>query len=274
MTRIHQVLIPVYNGAKHIEATIESVLGQDIEGLKVIVSDNASEDETPRILSRYEADRRVTISRNDTNIGMFGNWMHLLGMVTAGSFTLISHDDLFSNSGALSEAVAALYIDDTCPVVFSDVTYIDTNGNEVGQRRFHRKGSFDCSLWVQKSIVSCRNQLGQPLAVRTSAARGIGYDETIQYAGDFDFAARLALTQGQPIHIPKPLFQYRMHTSSGTLKLQKYALSDMRKISQKIGLTLTPMETAEQWMSFHLTTRMRAVVLMAMQLKNLRENRG
>lgn len=266
MTVLHQVLIPVFNGADHLALTMDNILAQDLEELEVIVSDNASDDATPEILAGYADDPRLTISRSPTNVGMFGNWDRLLGMVTAPSYTLISHDDLLSGPDVLSRAVAALNAKPDCPAVFSDIAYIDGAGQPTGARRFARSGPFKAKDWVRKSILSCRNQLGQPLAVRSDAVRELRFDQRLKYAGDFGFAAHLALSQGQPVHLPEPMFVYRMHGGSGTLKLQKHALADMRLIAQDVGIDLSAGELWQQRLAFHATTLARSAVLRGMAL--------
>lgn len=257
----HQVLIPVYNGAEHLARTMDSVLSQDLENMEVLVSDNASEDATPDVLERYADDPRVTVSRTSENVGMFGNWARLLAMVDADSYTLISHDDLFSDETALSQAMTALMFEPDCPAVFSDIRYIDGDDTPTGLRRFARSGAFDARAWARRSILSCRNQLGQPLAIRTEAARNIGFDERLRYAGDLGFAARLAVSQGRPVHIPKPLFLYRMHSASGTLKLQRHALADMRLIAEDLDIELSTADRIRQRCAFHATTLARSAVL-------------
>ena len=45
--------LPVYDGAEFLGQSIESLLGQAYEDFELIISDNASTDETPEICRRY-----------------------------------------------------------------------------------------------------------------------------------------------------------------------------------------------------------------------------
>ncbi|MCK5216119.1 MAG: glycosyltransferase [Candidatus Omnitrophica bacterium] len=47
------VVMPAYNGAKFIAKSIDSALGQNYQPHEIIVIDDGSKDETPRILARY-----------------------------------------------------------------------------------------------------------------------------------------------------------------------------------------------------------------------------
>lgn len=49
------VIMPVYNGEKHLEEAIESVLSQEIEDMELIVINDESQDRTGDILKKWEA---------------------------------------------------------------------------------------------------------------------------------------------------------------------------------------------------------------------------
>lgn len=45
--------MPVYNGEKYIMRALDSLPAQDQEKVKIFISDNASKDQTPKILEEY-----------------------------------------------------------------------------------------------------------------------------------------------------------------------------------------------------------------------------
>src|SRR5437660_12530179 len=53
------VLIPAFNAATTIGATIDSVLSQTLQDFEIIVSDDGSTDSTALVVSRYRSDPRV-----------------------------------------------------------------------------------------------------------------------------------------------------------------------------------------------------------------------
>ena len=56
------VVVPAYNAAKTVEATIRSVLAQTVGDLELIVVDDGSADETPRLVAAIAAeDARVEL---------------------------------------------------------------------------------------------------------------------------------------------------------------------------------------------------------------------
>ncbi len=72
------VVVPVYNAADHLDACLGSILGQSFADIEVIAVDGKSDDGSPEILSRWEAqDGRLELIRLDEpgpgrarNVGM------------------------------------------------------------------------------------------------------------------------------------------------------------------------------------------------------------
>ena len=68
------VAITAYNQAHYIGQAVESVLAQDYPNLEVVVSDNHSTDPIQEVMARYTSDPRIKYFRNETNLGMIGNF--------------------------------------------------------------------------------------------------------------------------------------------------------------------------------------------------------
>ena len=90
------IIIPTFNRSKLLVEAIESCLRQDYQNLEVIVSDNASTDDTSEVVRKYLSDHRFKYYRNDSNIGMIKNWQKCVYEYISGDFfILISDDDYF-----------------------------------------------------------------------------------------------------------------------------------------------------------------------------------
>jgi glycosyltransferase involved in cell wall biosynthesis len=87
--------LPVRNGAQHVAAAIESVLGQTFTDLELIISDNASTDATPAICAGYAArDPRVRYHRHERDIGASGNFNFVFHEAAGKYFKWAAHDDV------------------------------------------------------------------------------------------------------------------------------------------------------------------------------------
>src|SRR5689334_22925382 len=100
------VAIPTRNRRALLPAAVESALAAAQPHDQVIVSDNASTDDTASYLSSL-ANARVTVLRQATDLGMVGNWNACLSAARGECFVLLSDDDLVERS-ALDTLVAPL----------------------------------------------------------------------------------------------------------------------------------------------------------------------
>ncbi len=60
------IVLPTYNGSKHLKESIDSCLNQTYQNIELIIVDDCSTDETPDIVRSYN-DPRVRYVRNETN---------------------------------------------------------------------------------------------------------------------------------------------------------------------------------------------------------------
>jgi len=100
------VMIPTYNQARWLSEAIESALAQDLDGLEVVVGDDASTDGTPEVIARYAADPRLKVVRQPRNLGRVGNYRSLLyGHATGGWVLNLDGDDTLTDPSYLRTAL-------------------------------------------------------------------------------------------------------------------------------------------------------------------------
>jgi glycosyltransferase involved in cell wall biosynthesis len=86
--------LPVYNGGSALRRAIESVLSQSLPDVELVISDNASLDDTAAVCEEYaRVDRRVRYFRQPENIGVTRNFGFVLQRATAPLFMWLGHDD-------------------------------------------------------------------------------------------------------------------------------------------------------------------------------------
>jgi glycosyltransferase involved in cell wall biosynthesis len=122
--------MPIYNEDRFLEHTLESLLNQDYENIQILISDNASTDETGEIGARAaSADDRVTYSRTDHNIGSAANFRRVQAMAAGKYFMWAAGHDEWSQN-LVSESVAKLETKENTAIAFATSYWID----ETGQR--------------------------------------------------------------------------------------------------------------------------------------------
>jgi glycosyltransferase involved in cell wall biosynthesis len=89
--------LPVHNGANYLRDALSSIAKQSLQDYCVIISDNASTDETPEIgRDAAAADPRITYKRNPVNIGGNCNFDKVFEYCTTPYFVWIGHDDMIA----------------------------------------------------------------------------------------------------------------------------------------------------------------------------------
>jgi glycosyltransferase involved in cell wall biosynthesis len=87
--------MPVYNGEPYVAAAIESILAQTYGEFVLVVSDNASTDNTEEICRHYaSADRRVIYSKLVANLGAAPNFNRVFSMNRSPYFKFAAADDV------------------------------------------------------------------------------------------------------------------------------------------------------------------------------------
>ena len=87
--------MPVYNGAQFLEQAIESILAQTFTDLELVISDNASDDDTAAISNVYaRKDSRIRYHRQSRNVGAAANYNFVFARSRGTFFKWAAHDDL------------------------------------------------------------------------------------------------------------------------------------------------------------------------------------
>ena len=89
------VTIPVYNRAHLIGRTIESVLNQEFQDFELLVVDDASSDDTTKVVQQYcRHDPRIKLVINPKNLGLTRNWNRCLDLARCSLVQILLSDDL------------------------------------------------------------------------------------------------------------------------------------------------------------------------------------
>lgn len=86
------IAIPTYNRASMLRGAIESVLSQSCPDFRLIVSDNASSDDTRDVVESF-GDPRIDYISSEHNVGMIGNINRLIDRANTEFLVLLPDDD-------------------------------------------------------------------------------------------------------------------------------------------------------------------------------------
>jgi abequosyltransferase len=102
------ICIPTYNRADFIGHCLDSILGQWVEGIELVIVDGASKDATPAVVAEYQ--RRypfIRYFRRSSNVGIDEDVLKVVELATGDYCWLMSDDDQFE-PGALADVLGKL----------------------------------------------------------------------------------------------------------------------------------------------------------------------
>ena len=180
------VLMSVYNGAPTLEKAAASVLAQTYRDLELILCDDASTDDTWRIMQRIAAqDARVTIFQNKTNRGLGASLNGCLSCA-GGEYIARQDADDVSDSDRI-ERTTDFLLSSGAPYAACGVRVFD-DGGVWSTRQYPQK--------ITKHIIAQKNPFFHPTMVfRRAVLEGVGgYSETpeTRRTEDYDLVMRLA----------------------------------------------------------------------------------
>lgn len=171
------VIIVVYNGERYIENAIKSVLLQQYSNIELVVIDGGSEDDTAKVIGKYEEDISYWVSEQDSGVydamnkgirHAKGEWVLFLG----------SDDELLPEG--ITTLVRSSY---GCHVVYGDYKIMLRNGS------ISEKKSEDCDCIKRKSFTS-----HQSLMMRQEVVKVLGgFDTQYKVLADYDLLLRAYL---------------------------------------------------------------------------------
>lgn len=202
--------LPIYNGQNYLAQTMDSILAQTYRDFEIIISDNASTDQTESICREYAArDERVHYYRNETNIGASANYNRVFELGQGAYFKWAAHDDLLAPT-YLERCVEVLDRYPDVVLAYTQAKAIDDKGNIVkiypGKHHFAspmpRERFYEFVL-DPHPVVAVFGLMRRDVLGRT---RLIG-----KYAGsDRPLLSELSLL-GKFYEVPEHLFFYRFH---------------------------------------------------------------
>ena len=155
------IITPSYNQDKYLEATIQSVLGQDYPHIEYFIVDGGSTDGSLDIIKKYTDKISWWVSEKDNGQADAIN----KGMRRASGDIIawMNSDDLYLK-GAVSRAVEAIEKKPDCGFVFSNVLCIDADTNITNTMRYGNWGVADLASFKiigQPGVFMNRNILDE-----------------------------------------------------------------------------------------------------------------
>lgn len=142
----------VYNGGEYLRGAIDSFLTQTFDDYEIIISDNASTDNTQIICEEYAAlNQKIKYTRQSENQGLIFNYKYALSQAKGEYFMWASHDDIFA-SNYIFECLDAFENNPECISVFTNFNVLDLKSNRITAK--HSPSSRSSNSIFSRTMIS------------------------------------------------------------------------------------------------------------------------
>ena len=202
------VIMPVYNAAPYLKQAIDSILEQTYLNFELLICDDASTDNSPKIIAQFK-DERIRLFSNQSNLGYLKTCNFLFKEAKGDIITFQDADD-WSEQKRLELSVDVFETNPKVSYCLSYYNKVNKNGALIEKRDVpfdtHAFG-YDLSYWEY----FC----GASIAVKREVLESVGgYKEYFDRIGgeDYDWLFRIA-NKFKGIQLKHALYNYRQHNS-------------------------------------------------------------
>lgn len=202
------IITVVFNGAKTIKHTIESVLNQAYKNVEYILIDGNSSDNTMDIVNEYKDTIDTIISEPDK--GLWDAINKGIGLATGDVIGLLHADDFYTDEKVLQRVVSKLEESKT-DTLFADLLYIKDDNLDLVLRYFSAKN------FTPKKLTYGLMPPHPTFFVKKSIYEKYGtYRLDLKIASDYEMFVRLLYKNNVSYsYIPFPIVKMRVGGLSG-----------------------------------------------------------
>ncbi len=212
------VCMATYNGERYIADQLQSILKQLSHEDELIIVDDASADDTCRIIGEL-ADPRITLITHDTNQGVVRTFEETIRTACGDILFLSDQDDLWIDE-KVSKVLRAFEERPDVDIVCSAIQAINEAGTPCHDKIYSELRPFSAGLF--QNLLSNRFQ-GSTMAFRARLIpRILPFPSRYYILHDVWVGVRNSITGGKAFYIPEPLLFYRRHSLNASRRLGRY----------------------------------------------------
>ena len=228
------VIIPTYNSAAYLVEAIDSVLAQTYSDVEILVVDDGSTDDTPKVIKKYgdrvrylrQANSGVAVARNRGISESLGRYVAFLDADDTWLPVKLERQ-LEGLAGRLDARL--------CYSAFLSVT---SDLQPIGVRRSDRVGRALEDLLLRGNVVG---SICTVIAERSLFQLAGGFDPELSQCADWDMWVRLA-AHTEFVYIDEPLVTYRQHDSNMSRNAPLLERDSLRVLEKGFAMSELPAE--------------------------------
>ena len=267
--------VPYYSGLGYLRMALQSLVGQENKHwLAIVLDDRGGEDAEETV--RSFNDDRISYVRNETNLGLSGNWNKALSLVTTELVTLFhSDDELESNYTDLILGLMARYpeavaghcrtrvIGPTGKALWSLPDEVKKIIRPKGIDDIVTEGEEGLLSLVKGAWIFCPT-----LCYRKNLLPSGGFSSTWKFVLDVDLTSRILFDGGVVVGTPIVGYRYRRHLTNQTALLTESNIRFQEEIDHLNQVSLRSSEIG--WKRVQRSANRKVIVRLHMLYQALR----
>ena len=223
------VVMANYRAGDKLIPAVESVLGQSLGDLELIICDDASGDDSMALAARFaRADPRVRVIAAERNGGPARCRNRGLDAARGQWIAIVDSDDIIHHERFERLLAAAAFRG--ADIVADDLLHFYEDGSPATLLLGEEQNvlfAVTAEKWIGAGIDGSP-PLGylKPL-IRAQVLRALRYDESLRIGEDYDLVLRLLLAGATMTVVPEPYYLYRRHSGSISHRLSVADLAAM-----------------------------------------------
>ncbi|MFZ1938018.1 MAG: glycosyltransferase [Terracidiphilus sp.] len=206
------ICMAAFNGAKFVEAQLNSILPQLAHDDEIVIIDDGSQDDTVARIAKFR-DTRIRLYVHGRNEGVVATFEQALRCATGDILFLCDDDDLWAPT-KVDRVLKEFENHPESQIVASRVALIDERGVRMPDARVNRYGKFVPGFW--RNIVKNHYQ-GSAMAIRASfLGRILPFPRSKLFLHDVWIGTRNEALGGKTVFIQEPQVYYRRHSRNAS----------------------------------------------------------
>ena len=251
------VIVPSYNYGSFLVEAMESLLRQTLLPTEILISDDASTDNTFEIASAYQKQwpQLIKVNRNETNMGIVEHFRKAVALTSSDYICFLGADNRF-RSDYLEKTVRVLDCNDDVGVVYTDYALFGPRAKlsyegcgdfrgKVYENHFYTIETPDWSEKWRERLKKGNFIHGSSMYRRAAYDAAGGYRKREDKAEDYDLFTRMIFGGWNAQRVAEPILEYRQF-STDQANVQFVSLSELNFYKAQYKLLLRQMEDRER----------------------------
>lgn len=220
------IITVVYNGAKTLEHTIQSVINQSYNNIEYIIIDGGSTDGSIEIIKKYESEISYWISEPDK--GLYDAMNKGILRANGEIIGMLNSDDWYESNAV--ELIVESYIQNPSKRIFHGDRFDILNDGTIKVKKFHPSGF--------KFIYYGMTYNHPSMFVHREIYKTYLYNVNLRALSDYEFVLKQYLIQPNNfMYLPQTYVNYRLDGISGVMS-DKEILSEGFTARKNAGLNV------------------------------------